>query len=35
MTDQTARVNSDRGMEVQKVIEEVEAEAKAMIEEIV
>ena len=35
MKDQTARVNSDRGMEVQRVIEEVEVEPEAMIEEIV
>jgi len=35
MRDQTARVNSGIGMEVQKVIEEVEAETEAMIEEIV
>lgn len=35
MKDQTARVNSDRGMEVQRGIKEVEVEAEAMIEETV
>jgi hypothetical protein len=35
MKDQPARVNSDRGMEVQRVIKGAEVETEVMIEETI